>query len=74
MRFFTHSLSLLQLYNYLKVIGYSSYSKKEHPTLKLKEVKNSKIAKKFGEIEQDVLFGYTLQLETSRTRGYDKVG
>ena len=28
------SLSLLQRYDYLKVIDYSSYSKKEHPTLR----------------------------------------
>ena len=50
------SLSLLQRYDYLKVIDYSSYSKKEHPTILFVEAKNSKVAKTFGQIGQDVLF------------------
>ena len=48
--------------------------KKEHPTLKLKKAENLKFAKMFGEIGLDVLFGYTLRLETSRTRGCENVG
>ena len=50
------SLSLLQRYDWLKVIDYSSYSKKEHPTLMLVKVENSKFAKMLGEIGLDVLF------------------
>ena len=48
--------SLLQRYDYSKVIDYSSYSKKEHPTLMLVKVKNSKFVKTLGEIGLDVLF------------------
>ena len=56
MLFADDSLSLLQRYDYPKVIVYSSYSKKEHPTFMLVKVKNSKFEKMLGEIGQDVLF------------------
>ena len=67
-------LLLLQRYDHSKVIDYSSYSKKEHPTFMLVKVENSKVVKKFEEIEPDVLFDYTLQLEISRVCGCDKLG
>ena len=67
-------MSLLQRYNYSKVISYFGYSKKEHPTLNLKKARNLKFAKTFGKMKRDVLFSYTLRLEISRTCGYDKVG
>ena len=68
------SLSLLQRWDYLKVIVYSSYSKKEHPMFMLVKVRNLKFLKAFGEIEQDVLSGDTLRLETSRTCSCDNIG
>ena len=39
----------------------------------LVEVENLKITKTFGEIEQDVLFGDTLRLETSKTSGCERL-
>ena len=74
MRFADLLLSPLQRYSNQKVIDYFGYSKKEHPTLTLKEIEKPKVAEKFGGIGQDVLFGYTLRLEISRTYGCEKVG
>ena len=73
MLFDDDSLLLLQRYDYLKVIDYSSYSKKEHPTLVTIKVENSKVAKKFVEIGLDVLFSYMLRLENSRTSGCERL-
>ena len=50
-------LLIHQRYDYPRVVSYSNCSKKEHPTLMLIKVENPKVAKTFGEIGQDVLFG-----------------
>ena len=65
---------LLQRYDYPKVVGYSNYSKKEHPTFMLVNAENLKVAKTSGEKKQDVLFGDMLWLEILKTCGCDNIG